>query len=171
MQVYDLKGSKFGLLSLDGHWKENAYLVRNSYSAISQLPSAIFVDIDKHSISGFRNVTKKIIQLGVYEITITPITTLKYARGIVAKIGENLVIFGIGFEATIKAKNINSKKLKIEGGYWKENRYMSLGKFKSITYEIGKDVIKIIMDEDDFSPPDIFNLIEKQYCVRIFLNV
>lgn len=171
MQVYDLKSSKFGLLSLDGQWTENAYLARNSFSAISQLPSEIFTDIGKNSISGFRNVTKKTIRLGDNEITVTPITAPKYARGIVAKMGENLVFCGIGFEARIMAKNINSKKLKIERGYWKENRYMSLGKFKPITYEIGKDVIKIIMDEDDFSPPDIFNPIEKQYCVRIFLNV
>ena len=170
IQVYDLKGSKFGLLSLDGQWKKNAYLVRNSYSAISQLPSALFVDVDKHSISGFRNVAKKIIQLGDYEITVTPITAPKYTRGIVAKKGENLVFCGIGFEARIMAKNINSKRIKIERGYWKENRYISLVKLKPNTYEIGKDFILIKMDEDDFSPPDIFNLAKNQYYIKISLN-
>ncbi|GAH42533.1 unnamed protein product [marine sediment metagenome] len=170
IQVYDLKGSKFGLLSLDGQWKKNAYLVRNSYSAISQLPSALFVDVDKHSISGFRNVAKKIIQLGAYEITVTPITAPKYTRGIVAKKGENLVFCGIGFEAKIMAKNINSKRIKIERGYWKENRYISLGKLKPNTYEIGKDFIIIKMDEDDFSPADAFKPLNNQYYIKISLN-
>ncbi|MBA7532002.1 hypothetical protein ES705_24228 [subsurface metagenome] len=170
IQVYDLKGSKFGLLSLDGQWKKNAYLVRNSYSAISQLPSALFVDVDKHSISGFRNVAKKIIQLGAYEITVTPITAPKYTRGIIAKKGENLVFCGIGFEARIMAKNINSKRIKIERGYWKKNRYISLGKLKPNTCEIGKDFIIIKMDEDDFSPPDIFNPAKNQYYIKISLN-
>lgn len=167
VQQYDLKSSNFGLLSSEGQWEEDAYLVRNSYSAVSQLPTKLLTRTGRSYVSGFRNVTKKVIQLANKEITITPTTEPRYARGIIAEVKGNLILCGIGFEVVIKTENVDLRNLRIERGYWQTTKFTSLGKLKPDTYEIGKNIMKIRMDDDDFLSSDIFNPKEKQYCVKI----
>lgn len=142
-------------------------MVRNSYSAVSQLPTKLLTRTGRSYVSGFRNVTKKVIQLANKEITITPTTEPRYARGIIAEVKGNLILCGIGFEVVIKTENVDLRNLRIERGYWQTTKFTSLGKLKPDTYEIGKNIMKIRMDDDDFLSSDIFNPKEKQYCVKI----
>ncbi|GAI27256.1 unnamed protein product, partial [marine sediment metagenome] len=169
IQMYDLQTHAYGLLSADGQWEKNAYLVRNSFCAINQLPTDVFYL--KNRMIGFRNVTKEVLQFDDLKIEIKPISAPKYARGIVIKTGGSIVICGIGFEVTIDSRLCESTKIKkIERGCWINNKYIFLGSPKPGSFEIRNDIVKIKMDEDDFSPPDIFNPAKNQYYIKISLN-
>jgi hypothetical protein len=122
------------------------------------------------NIFGFRNVTKEITRLGDYYISIKSIAIPEYTRGLILITGNALVICGIAFEVTVHTKEIDPEKVQIERCCWIQNTYVSLGDPKPNTYKIGKNTIKVTMDEDNLSPPDTFDPINNQYCVKITLE-
>ena len=170
VQLYNLKGLRFGLLAPDGAWEEDAYLTRNSFNAIRQLSPRLISESAEDNIFGFRNVTKEITRLGDYYISIKSIAIPEYTRGLILITGNALVICGIAFEVTVHTKEIDPEKVQIERCCWIQNTYVSLGDPKPNTYKIGKNTIKVTMDEDNLSPPDTFDPINNQYCVKITLE-
>lgn len=167
VQLYDLISNDYGLLTSDGIWEQDAYLVRNSYSVIGHLPFDIFYNKD-NVLFGFRNVETKTLSIDDLEIEIIPNSDPKYARGIVAKANDTLVIAGIGLQAHISKKNISPQK--IERGYWKNAVFISLGPLRSGSYDIARDKISIKLDDDDFSESRDFDPTSNQYCVRLILK-
>lgn len=168
IQIYDLKDSRYSLLSSDWQWWQNAYLLRNSYSAISLLPSEILIRTNHtHQTWGFRNVQEKTITVQDMLVKITPITDSKYARGLFIKMNKQLIVCGIGFRAEIHKNGIH--KATLERGFWNADNYVSQGKPKPNSCKVLSDYINLIMDQDDYSSPDTFNVSNNQYCIIITL--
>ena len=80
---------------------------------------------------------------------------------------KQLILCGIGFTASISKEDIDNAHL--ERGIWKENEYLSLGELKKGSYLKKSHFMRINMDQDDYSPPDEYNILNKQYCVIVFL--
>lgn len=164
---YGIDDRDVALLAPDGKWEEDAYLTRNSYAAIRQLPTAIFAQKDRRQIFGFRNVVKESARIGDVVFEARPSDGSKRARGIVARLGKSLIVCGISFEATITKPNLDLKNMRVERGYWRGNSYVVLGPPKEGSFDVDKNIIRIRMDKDDFSQPGLFDPMDKQYCVII----
>lgn len=163
LQFYDLRSDDFGLLSASGEWTDDAYRVRNSNATIRQIPPSYLKDV----IAGFRNIEKGYYVTGNFSITISAVDDPRYCRGLIIRKGKELVLCGIGYQAEISGPDMN--KVKIERGYWKTNKFHSLGGPFSGRYVQNDDLIRIIFDADDMSGSHVFEPMKKQSCVRLRL--
>jgi hypothetical protein len=168
IQIYDLQTESFGLLSSEGSWEKNAHLVRNSYCAIRQLPADIFYS--SGTLAGFRNVVREIFQFDGSEIEVRATSSPKYARGIVIKSAESVIICGIGFEAIIRGHHPGLENARIERVQWVNDERVILGPPKSGTIEISENNIRIRMDDDHFSSPENFEPLNTQYSIMVTLE-
>ncbi|KPJ68660.1 hypothetical protein AMJ44_05850 [candidate division WOR-1 bacterium DG_54_3] len=168
IQIYDLQTESFGLLSSEGDWEKNAYLVRNSYCAIRQLPADIFYS--KNTLAGFRNVVRKVFHFDGLEIEVRATSSPEYARGIVIKSAESIIICGVGFEAIIREPHLGLENARIERVQWVNNERVILGPPKAGTSEINGNNIRIRMDDDNFLSPQDFEPFNTQYSIMVTLE-
>ncbi len=168
LQLYDMISPDFGLITTDNQWEPSAYLARNSFCTIGRLPATLFTTNRPPSIIGFSQVSKRTYRLGDMDLVIKATGVPEHARGVIVQTDTTLVVAGIGFEAEIRiagSRYIRS----IEQGYWKDNRFSSLGRPKNDTHSRRENTISIRMDDDDLSPAQDYIHHGNQYCVKIDL--
>ena len=161
MQIYDLKSDDFGLITGSGEWKDVAYRVRNSYAIIQQIPVLYL----KNTVASFRNLNKESIKFGKININVSATNESQYARGLIINNKRELIICGIGFQAEISGLNV--KKIKIERGWWEQNKFRPLGQPRTGSYNQNNNSFFIILDDDEMSGSGIFKPTYGQYCIRI----
>gem|GEM_PF-2946064 len=165
IQIYDLRSENYGLISSDDTWTESAYLLRNSYSIIKLLPEKLFYE--QNNLFGFRNIEKKIFHLDETKLILESLSDPTYARGIIIYDKKMLIICAIEVEVTIDKHLFQSNDLVLERGYWLNNIFIPLGPPKLGTIKTNGNMVKIRMDIDDFSVPEVFDVNNNQYCIRI----